>query len=210
MNAVPSAKIRNVALIGHGGAGKTTLAEALLMAGGVLTRPGRTEDGTTVCDFEPEEVKRQISVSLALAPFLFEDCKINVIDTPGYADFIAEVEAGLSVADLAVLVVSAVEGVEVQSEETWRLATELGIPRLVFVNKLDRERADFERTLDQLSASASAPASRPWSCPSAARLPSTASRTYSPTQPSSTARASPRPDRSPRRSRSFSTVSARR
>ena len=150
MNAVPSAKIRNVALIGHGGAGKTTLAEALLVAGGVLSRPGRTEDGTTVCDFEPEEVKRQISVSLALAPFLFEDCKINVIDTPGYADFIAELEAGLSVADLAVLVVSAVEGVEVQTEETWRLATELGIPRLVFVNKLDRERADFERTLDQL------------------------------------------------------------
>jgi elongation factor G len=150
VNAVPSAKIRNVALIGHGGAGKTTLAEALLVVGGVLTRLGRTEDGTTVCDFEPEEVKRQISVSLALAPFLFEDCKINIIDTPGYADFIAEVEAGLSVADLAVLVVSAVEGVEVQSEETWRLATELGIPRLVFVNKLDRERADFERTLDQL------------------------------------------------------------
>ncbi len=147
MNTVPSAKIRNVALIGHGGAGKTTLAEALLVAGGVLSRPGRTEDGTTVCDFEPEEVKRRISVSLALAPFLFEDCKINVIDTPGYADFIAEVEAGLSVADLAVLVVSAVEGVEVQSEETWRLATDLGIPRLVFVNKLDRERSSFERAL---------------------------------------------------------------
>ena len=77
----------------------------------MLTRAGRTEDGTTVCDFEPEELKRQISVSLALAPFLYEDCKINIIDTPGYADFVAEVEAGLSVADLAVLVVSAVEGV---------------------------------------------------------------------------------------------------
>ena len=111
MNTVPSAKIRNVALIGHGGSGKTTLAEALLVAAGVLTRAGRTEDGTTVCDFEPEELKRQISVSLALAPFLYEDCKINIIDTPGYADFVAEVEAGLSVADLAVLVVSAVEGV---------------------------------------------------------------------------------------------------
>jgi elongation factor G len=151
VNTVPSAKIRNVALIGHGGSGKTTLAEALLVAGGVLTRPGRTEDGTTVCDFEPEEVKRQISVSLALAPFLFEGCKINVIDTPGYADFITEVEAALLVADLAVLVVSAVEGVEVQTEETWRLAAELGIPRLVFINKLDRERADFEKTLAQLS-----------------------------------------------------------
>ena len=150
MNTVPSARIRNVALIGHGGSGKTTLAEALLVVAGVLTRAGRTEDGTTVCDFEPEELKRQISVSSSLAPFLFEDCKINLIDTPGYADFIAEAEAGLSVASLAVLVVSAVEGVEVQTEETWRLAAELGIPRLVFVNKLDRERADFERTLDQL------------------------------------------------------------
>ena len=98
----------------------------------------------------PRSSKGRYRSRLALAPFLFEDCKINVIDTPGYADFVAEVEAGLSVADLAVLVVSAVEGVEVQTEETWRLAAELGLPRLVFVNKLDRERADFERTLDQL------------------------------------------------------------
>lgn len=150
MSNVPSARIRNVALIGHGGAGKTTLAEALLVVGGVLARPGRTEDGTTVCDFEPEEVKRGISVSLAMAPFFFEEHKLNIVDTPGYADFVAEVESALSVADLAVVVVSAIEGVEVQTEAVWRLAEALGIPRLVFVNKLDRERADFERTLDQL------------------------------------------------------------
>jgi elongation factor G len=105
-----------------------------------------------VCDFEPEEQKRKISVSLALAPFHYNGHKINIIDTPGYADFVAEVESGLSVADLAVLVVSAVEGVEVQSVATWRLAEELGIPRLVFINKLDRERADFERTVEQLTA----------------------------------------------------------
>lgn len=150
MISVASARIRNVALIGHGGSGKTTLAEALLVAAGVITRAGRVEDGTTVCDFEPEEVKRKISVSLALAPFVYDGHKVNLIDTPGYADFVAEVEAALSVVDLAVLVVSAVEGVEVQAEATWRLAEDLGIPRLVFVNKLDRERADFERTLEQL------------------------------------------------------------
>jgi len=147
---VPSAKIRNVALVGHGGAGKTTLAEALLVATGGLNRAGRVEDGTTVSDFEPEEIKRHISVSMAMAPISVGDFRINVIDTPGYADFAAEMEAGLSVADLAVLVVSAVEGVEVNTETAWRAAAELGLPRLVYVNKLDRERADFERTLDQL------------------------------------------------------------
>ncbi|MGH9291528.1 MAG: elongation factor G, partial [Acidimicrobiales bacterium] len=150
MPNVPSAKIRNVALVGHGGAGKSALAEALLVAAGVLKRAGRTEDGTTVSDFEPEEVKRHISVSLSMIPVPWGESRINVIDTPGYADFVAEMEAGLSVADLAVVVVSGVEGVEVQTVAAWRLAEELGLPRLVFVNKLDRERADFERTLAQL------------------------------------------------------------
>lgn len=150
MASFPSAKIRNVALVGHGGAGKTTLAEALLFTTGTIPRQGRTDDGSTVCDFEPEEVKRRISASLALAPFVYEDHKVNVIDTPGYADFLSEVEAALSVVDLAVVVVSAVEGVEVQTEAVWAIAAELGLPRLVFVNKLDRERASFDRTLEQL------------------------------------------------------------
>jgi elongation factor G len=148
--SVPSAKIRNVALVGHGGSGKTSLAEAILVATGAINRAGRVEDGNTVSDFEPEEVKRHISVSLATAPVMHADHRINVIDTPGYADFVAEMEAGLSVADMVVVVVSAVEGVEVQTEMAWRTAAELGLPRMVFINKLDRERADFERTLDQL------------------------------------------------------------
>ena len=147
---VPTEKIRNVALVGHGGAGKTTLAEALLFVAGVIPRLGRVEDGTTVCDFDPEEQKRTISVSLALAPFDYEGHKINVIDTPGYADFIGDVSAALRVAELAIFVVSAVEGVEVQTETAWRMADEIGIPRAIFVNKLDRERASFTRTLDQL------------------------------------------------------------
>ncbi len=150
MGNVPSARIRNVALVGHGGSGKTSLVEALLHCAGAITRPGRVEDGSTVSDFEPEEQKHGISISLALGPFEFGDCRINVIDTPGYADFVNEVEAALSVADLAVVVVSAVEGVEVQTEVAWRLAERRKLPRMIFVNKLDRERADFERVLEQL------------------------------------------------------------
>jgi elongation factor G len=150
LKTFPSAKIRNVALVGHGGAGKTSLAEALLFCAGAINRQGRVEDGTTTTDFDPEEVKRKISVSAALAPFEYDGHKINIIDCPGYADFVGEVEAALSVADLAVFVVSAVEGVEVQTEIAWKLAAQRGLPRMVFINKLDRERASFERTLDQL------------------------------------------------------------
>jgi elongation factor G len=150
VKSFPPAKIRNVALVGHGGAGKTTLTEALLFCAGAVNRQGRVEDGNTTTDFDPEEVKRGISVSAALAPFEYEGHKINLVDCPGYADFVADVEAALRVADLAVFVVSAVEGVEVQTEIAWKLAAELGLPRMFFVNKLDRERASFERTLDQL------------------------------------------------------------
>ncbi len=150
MKSFPPAKIRNVALVGHGGSGKTSLTEALLYRAGVLNRLGRVEDGNTVSDFDPEEIKRQISLGLSLAPFEWEGHKINVIDTPGYADFMGDAHAALRVADLAVIVVSAVEGVEVQTEEVWRIAADLGVPRMFFVNKLDRERASFERTLEQL------------------------------------------------------------
>ena len=150
MKSFPPDKIRNVALVGHGGAGKTTLAEALLFQAGATSRQGRVEDGTTTTDFDPEELKRGISLTVALAPLEYDGHKINLLDCPGYADFLPEVEAALRVADLAVFVVSAVEGVEVQTEVIWKLAAELGLPSMVFVNKLDRERASFERTLDQL------------------------------------------------------------
>ena len=150
MKTFPPPKIRNVALVGHGGSGKTTLTEALLFTAGATNRQGRVEDGTTTTDFDPEEVKRKISLSASLAPFEYEDHKINVVDCPGYADFFTEVEAALRIADLAVFVVSAVEGIEVQTEVAWKLASRLNLPRLIFVNKLDRERASFERTLNQL------------------------------------------------------------
>jgi elongation factor G len=146
----PSEKIRNVALVGHGGAGKTSLAEALLFCSGAVPRMGKVDDGSTVSDFDPEEQRRKISVSLALAPIEVDGHKINVLDAPGYADFVGDVIAALQAADLALFVVSAVEGVEVQTEIAWRLAEQRGIPRAIFVNKLDRERASFERTLDDL------------------------------------------------------------
>ncbi len=150
MKSFPTSKIRNVALVGHGGAGKTTLAEALLHCSGATTRMGRVEDGTTVSDHDPEEHKRGMSLSLSLVPFEHDGHKVNLLDAPGYADFVGDVAAALQVADLAVFVVSAVEGVEVQTEVAWRIAEQRGIPRAVFVNKLDRERASFERTIADL------------------------------------------------------------
>ena len=150
MSSYPPSRIRNVALVGHNGSGKTALAEALLFATGAINRQGRVDDGTTVCDFEPEEIKRHMSLSLALAPCMLGDVKLNIIDTPGYADFFGEVRAAAAVVDLAVVVVSAVEGIEAQTEAAWELASELGLPRLVFINKLDRERASFDRTLNAL------------------------------------------------------------
>jgi elongation factor G len=142
--------IRNVLLVGHGGAGKTTLLEAMLYTAGQITRMGRIEDGNTVSDFEPEEVKKQISVSLAMAPVEWNGVKINVLDAPGYADFIGDVRSAIRAVDAVVLVVSAVDGVEVQTEVAWELAAEAGLPRAILVNKLDRERASFDRTLDEL------------------------------------------------------------
>ena len=126
MKTFATAQIRNVALVGHGGAGKTTLAEALLFMAGAIPRMGRVEDGNTVTDFDPEEQRRGISTSLALAPVEYDGHKINVIDTPGYADFVGDVVAALHAADIAVFVVSAVEGVEVQTEIAWQLAEATG------------------------------------------------------------------------------------
>ncbi|NLD75055.1 MAG: elongation factor G [Acidimicrobiales bacterium] len=143
-------KLRNVALVGHSGSGKTTLAEALLHAARVVNRPGRVEDGNTVSDHDPAEKARGSSISLSVMPFEWKGHKVNLIDTPGEPDFAGEVHAALRAADLALFVVSAVDGVEVGTEAAWRLAAELDLPRMVFVNKLDRERADFARTLEDL------------------------------------------------------------
>lgn len=150
MKAYPPSKVRNIALVGHGGSGKTTLTESLLLCAGSTTRAGRVEDGSTVSDFEPEEHAHHMSTSLSLAALEWKGHKVNVLDCPGYADFVPEALAALSAADLAVFVVSAVDGVEVQTEVFWKAAAGQGIPRLVFINKLDRERADFSTVLQQL------------------------------------------------------------
>ena len=150
MNVYEPSKIRNVALVGHSGAGKTSLSEAMLFAAGALTRMGRVEDGNTVSDHDPEEVRRGISVSLSLIPVEWNGTKINILDTPGYADFIGDVHGALRAADACVFVVSAVDGVQVQTEVIWEMAAEAGLPRAIVINKMDRERASFDRTLDQL------------------------------------------------------------
>lgn len=152
MKTYSPAAIRNVGLFGHQGTGKTSLAEALVFLSGATTRLGRVEDGNTVCDYDPEEIKKTISVSLALAPVEWKEHKVNLLDTPGYADFVGEAQAALRVVDLAVFVVSAVDGVQVQHQILWELAGKLGVARLVFVNKMERERASFSRTLEDLSS----------------------------------------------------------
>jgi elongation factor G len=146
-------EVRNVALVGHGGSGKTTLAEALLFVSGATTRRGTVEQGTTVLDFEPEEIDRGISLGLGAATFYWNDHRVNLIDTPGSSDFSGDARAALRAVDLALFVVSGVDGVEVQTEQLWKVAEEEGIPRAVVVTKLDRDRSSFERTLDQLRES---------------------------------------------------------
>ena len=145
-------RIRNVALIGHRGSGKTSLHEALLFEAGATTRLGRVEDGSTVSDFEADEQQREMSIGATVASFEHSDRKINLIDTPGEPSFIADTIGALRVADAAVVVVNAVMGVEVNTERLWARADREGLARLVFVNMLDRERADFFRTLDSLKS----------------------------------------------------------
>jgi elongation factor G len=151
MNVYEPNRIRNVLLVGHSGTGKTTLMEAMLFTSGAITRMGKVEDGNTVSDHDPEEVRRGISVSLAMAPIEWEGAKINLLDAPGYADFIGDVDGAIRAVDACLFVVSAVDGVEVQHEVVWELAAENRVPRAFVINKLDRERASFERTLEDLS-----------------------------------------------------------
>ncbi len=143
-------KIRNVALFGHGGSGKTSLAEAMLFNSKTISRLGKVDDGNTVSDFDPDEQKRKISVSTSILPFEWKKHKVNLLDVPGFADFLGEAVQVVRVVDGAIFVISAVSGLEVQAEIIWRLADKWNLPRLVFINKMDRENASFQRCLDEL------------------------------------------------------------
>ncbi len=150
MKSYKAPQIRNVVLLSHGGAGKTSLSEAILFNSGAINRLSKVEDGNTTSDYDPDEIKRRISISLSLLPYEWKDTKINLIDTPGYADFVGEVKAAIQVADGAIIVVCAASGVEVGTEQVWRFAETQAIPRLIFINKMDRDSADFYRTVEQL------------------------------------------------------------
>ena len=142
--------LRNVGLIGHGATGKTSLAEALLYYTGTTDRLGKNEDGTTVMDYEVEEKKRGISLSTSIACVESNNTKINIVDMPGYFDFEGEMIQGMKAIDIATIVVCAVSGVEVGAEKAWKYCNKINLPRAFFINKMDRENADFDKTLEQM------------------------------------------------------------
>jgi len=150
MKRPETAKIRNIAIVAHGSAGKTTLTEAMLYSAGATTRLGRVEDGTTVTDFDDDEIRRRISISTALAWAEWRGHKLNLLDTPGYAAFLADARNALRVADAAVVVVGAPDGVKVSTEKVWSYAAAFELPRLIYLSKMDRERADFGRVLEDV------------------------------------------------------------
>ncbi|MFL5884319.1 MAG: GTP-binding protein, partial [Thermoleophilaceae bacterium] len=149
---MPADKIRNVALVGHRGSGKTSLHEAILYQAGAITRLGSVADGTTVSDSAPDEKAREMSIAASLASFEWEDRKINLVDTPGEPSFIADALGAMRVCESAVFVINAVMGVEVGTARLWERAQELGLSRLLFVNMLDRERADFFRAVESIQS----------------------------------------------------------
>src|SRR6478672_8733753 len=150
MKAYKTEAIRNVGLFSHGGAGKTSLVEAMLFTAKATSRLGRVEEGNTTTDFDPDEIKRRMSIQLALAPVEWDEHKINLIDTPGYTEFAGEVKAAMRVVDGALIVLDAVGGVEVGAELAWDMANEAGVAaRLLFVNRMDRENADFLKAVTQ-------------------------------------------------------------
>jgi elongation factor G len=150
MKVYSGSEIRNVAVVGHNDTGKTTLVSQMLFNAGAVTRLGRVEDGTTVTDFDADEIERKHSISAAVAFAEWKDTKINLLDTPGFGIFIMEAKGAMRIADAAAIVVSGVTGVEVNTEKVWKFAEEYHLPRVIVVNKMDRERASFTRTLESL------------------------------------------------------------
>jgi elongation factor G len=153
MGQFETGKFRNLGIVAHGGAGKTSLAEAILFDAGMIDRLGRVDDGSSTMDFEPEEIKRKISITSALDHCEWNGHSIHIVDTPGYGNFIADTRACMRALDCAVVILSAISGVKAQTEEIWNWANEFEIPRIAFVNKMDRERASFLRAIDDMEKS---------------------------------------------------------
>lgn len=145
-------KIRNVALLSHSGSGKTTLVEAMLFTTGAITRMGNVADGTTTSDYDPEEIKHKISINITVLPANWKGTKLNIVDTPGYPDFVGEVNAALRVCEGAIILVCAASGVEVGTEQVWEYTSRAKLPRFVFINKMERENANFSDTLEQIQS----------------------------------------------------------
>ena len=150
MSKYESKSIRNVAVIGHGGTGKTTLCESLLYVAGKTDRPGRVDEGTSSMDYEPEEQKRHISISAATNNVEWDKHRINIIDTPGDSNFAFDTKSCLRIVDAAAVLVDAVGGIEFQTEKVWEYADEFKLPRLIFVSRMDRERADFAKAVESI------------------------------------------------------------
>ena len=150
MKNYASIRVRNVVLLGHSGSGKTTYSEAALYYSGATKRFGKVEDGNTVSDYEAEEIRRKVSINTSVIPVEWQDTKINFLDTPGYFDFAAEVKLAMNVADTGLIMVSAKSGVEVGTEKAWEYCEEMHLPRIIFINQMDDENADFEKTLADL------------------------------------------------------------
>ena len=150
MKLYETSKIKNFCLLGHGNSGKTSLAEAILNTAGSIERMGKTQDGNTVMDFDPEEIKRKFSISAAVATCDWNGTKFNIIDTPGFFDFVGEVQQSIKVADAAIIVLSGKSGLTVGAEKAWKYAEDAGIPKMIFINKVDDERVNYYGVLDQL------------------------------------------------------------
>ena len=153
MGKYDTAKLRNLGIVAHGGAGKTSLAEAILYTAGMIDRLGRVDDGTSTMDFEPEEIKRKITISSSLDHCEWNGHSLHIVDTPGYGNFIADTRACMRALGGCVVILSAISGVKVQTEEVWEWANEFELPRIAFVNKMDREYANFLRAIDDMEKS---------------------------------------------------------
>ncbi len=150
MNVYTTDKIRNVVLLGHGGCGKTSLVEAMAYLAGMTTRMGKVSDGNTISDFDKEEIKRQFSINTSLVPIVWEDTKINILDTPGYFDFVGEVEEAVSVADAAIIVVSGKSGIQVGTRKAWEICEKYNLPRMIFVTDMDIDEVSYRTVIEDL------------------------------------------------------------